>query len=173
MKVYALILWKMIHDTDRTSEQVRVHGTLELSQQRKDQYKYGLSWVLQQRLIQATARAQHHPKWSNILELNSLRLVYLTSHLDDTSANGFSNDGHGNLGKATYLDYPLGSSQLEFQSILDQTEQEVKQIAGEIKRLVDMQSPHEWKHCDWRYCSCHELRRKFVRGSVYQDPDMH
>lgn len=163
----------MIHDTDRTSEQVRVNGTLELSQQTKDQYKYGLSWVLQQRLMQATTYKQHGAKWSNLLELNSLRLFYLTSHLDDTSANDLSNEDGGNLGKATYLDYPLGSSRSEFQSILNQTEQEVKHIAGEIKRLVDMQSPHEWKHCDWRFCSCHELRRKFVRGSVYQDPDMH
>ncbi|KAL7529070.1 hypothetical protein ACHAXR_002778 [Thalassiosira sp. AJA248-18] len=171
MKVYALILWKMIHQTDKTSEQSRIHYGEEQGKQ-KDQYKYGLSWTLQQRLLQACTQVQtNDPTWSNILELNSLRLMYLTSHLDDASANNESTDSRS-IGRANHLDYPLGASPSEFQSILDQTEHEVQDIAKDIKRLVDMQSPHAFEHCDWRYCSCHELRRKFVRGSVFQSPDL-
>lgn len=166
MRVYALMLCKMIHQTDQTSEQKRING---YQKEQKDQYKYGISWVFQQKLVQAMKSAQHNPTWSDILELDSLRLMYLTSHLDDPTS--ITSDDR-TIGKAKYLDQPLGSSQSEFQSILDQTELEVQTIAKDIKTLVDMQDPHAFKHCDWKYCSCHELRRKFVRGSVYQDPDL-
>eukprot|EP00571_Detonula_confervacea_P008266 CAMPEP_0172324150 /NCGR_PEP_ID=MMETSP1058-20130122/50589_1 /TAXON_ID=83371 /ORGANISM="Detonula confervacea, Strain CCMP 353" /LENGTH=467 /DNA_ID=CAMNT_0013040347 /DNA_START=181 /DNA_END=1584 /DNA_ORIENTATION=+ len=169
MKVYALILWKMILQTDEASEQYRVQG-----QRQKEQYKYGMSWVLQQSLTQAMTHTQSISKWSEILQLNSLRLTHLTSNVDDESVNdsaAMSTDGKSNIGKATYLDYPLGSPS-EFQSLLDQTELEVQTIARDIKILVDTQSPHAFKHCDWRYCSCHELRSKFRRGSVFQSPDL-
>ena len=141
----------MIQETDRTSEP-----------QQSDGYKYGLSWVLQQRLVSAMEIAENNKlKWSNMLELNSLRLTYLNSHIEDASANG----------SATYLDYSL-DSQLEFESVLLQTEQEIHTMANDIKQLVDAQSPHAFKHCDWKYCSCHELRRRFVPGSVYQSDDL-
>lgn len=156
MRVYALMLWKMILATDEVSK---------LSGQ-QDKYKYVLPWTLQQKLIEAMNGADVK-KWSNVLELNSLRLMYLTSHLDDTSANIDTNGR--SIGRASYLDSHLGSL-AEFQSMLDQTELEVQNIANGIKQLVDMQSPHEFKPCDWRYCSCHEIRRKFVKESVSQSP---
>lgn len=141
----------MVQRTDKASEQ-----------EEKDGYKYGISWTLQQRLASAmNITPSNIPKWSNMLELNSLRLTYLTSHVDDTSANGLAN----------FLDYSLDSKS-EFESILMQTEHEVQTIAREIKELVDTQSPHAFKHCDWKYCSCHELRRRFIPGSVYQLEDL-
>jgi hypothetical protein len=141
----------MVQQTDMASEQ-----------EEKDGYKYGISWTLQQRLANAmNITPGHTPKWSNMLEVNSLRLTYLTSHVDDASANGLAN----------YLDYSLDSKS-EFESILMQTEHEVQTIAREIKELVDTQSPHAFKHCDWKYCSCHELRKRFIPGSVYQSEDL-
>lgn len=162
MKVYALMLWKTILQTEEGN-----------GLQQKDQYKYRLSWELQQKLTDAMGQAHINPttRWSNILELNSLRLIHLTSHVDDTSVNSLSDSMHDQIiGKATYLDYDL-DSQSEFQSvILGQTERELQEIINEVKKLVDAQSPHAFKHCDWGYCSCHELRRKFRSGSVYDAP---
>jgi hypothetical protein len=141
----------MIQHTDKASDQAS-------DQEEKDGYKYGISWTLQQRLLSAMTSTQSNiPKWSNVLQLNSLRLTYLTSHVDDASANGSAN----------YLDYSLDSTS-EFESVLIQTEQEILTIAREIKELVDTQSPHAFKHCDWKFCSCHEIRRRFIPGSVYQ-----
>jgi len=177
MKVYALMLWKMILRTDQSSaERSSVDYGHEQGRQ-KDLYKFGLSWALQQRLAQAmSSNTQNNARWSDTLQLNSLRLMYLTSHIDDVSANGDStmvaSGRSSGIGKAKYLDYSLGSSPSEFQSILDQTELEVQTIARNIKTSVDAQSPHAFEHCDWRYCSCHELRRKFRPGSVYQSPDL-
>jgi len=156
-----LILWKMILQTDKATDK-----------QQNEESKYGMSWVLQQRLADVMTIAQsNQPKWSNTLEINSLRLTYLTSHLDDVSANGSRRSiNDRNIGKAKYLDYSL-ESRLEFESILEQTELEVRTIGREIKAVVDKQSPHAFKHCDWKFCSCHELRRKFKPGSVFQSAD--
>ena len=119
---------------------------------------------------------QSKPIWSETLQLDSLRLMYLTSHVEDVCVNDddsatISSNSNSNIGRAKYLDFSLGSSQSEFQSILDQTQKEVQTIARDIKILVDTQDPHAFEHCDWRYCSCHELRRKFRPGSVYKSPD--
>jgi hypothetical protein len=156
--VLGLILWKMIVQTDKATDH-----------QQNEESKYGMSWVLQQRLADVIAIAQfNQPKWGNILEINSLRLTYLTSHIDDVSANGSRKSiNDRNIGMAKYLDYSL-DSRLEFESILEQTELEVRTIGHEIKALVDKQSPHAFKHCDWKFCSCHKLRRKFEPGSVFQ-----
>lgn len=156
-----LILWKMILQTEKAADQ-----------QQNEKSKYGMSWVLQQRIADVMEISQsNQPKWSNILEINSLRLTYLTSHLDDVSATGSRKSiNDRNVGKAKYLDYSL-ESRLEFESILEQTELEVRTIGREIKAVVDKQSPHAFKHCDWKFCSCHELRRKFEPGSVFQSAD--
>ncbi|MDB4430547.1 PD-(D/E)XK nuclease family protein, partial [bacterium] len=163
MKVYALMLYKMISQTDA------------LSQQPNDQegYKYAMPWTLQQRLKQAlTNNVANTPDWGSVLELNSLRLMYLTSHLDDDSIND-SNTATSGTGKAACLDYPLmGSQSSEIVPFLNEMELEVQTIAKDIKILVDQQDPHAFKHCDWRYCSCHELRRRFRPGSVYQSPEL-
>ncbi|KAL9189712.1 hypothetical protein ACHAXT_009387 [Thalassiosira profunda] len=169
MKVYAWAIWNMVLQTDKQSMQSSVNGNDEGDrEQPKDLYKYGLSWVLRQQLMQALPNATSNPKWADVLELDSLRLFYLTSHLDDPSANEAS-DGRI-IGKAKYMDYPLGSPS-EFRSLLDQTENEIGTIAHNLQSLVDAQSPLVFEHCDWRYCSCHALRRRFHPGTVYQSPD--
>jgi RecB family exonuclease len=169
MKVYALILWKMILQTESAATSVDSEAG-----QQKEQYKYRLSWELQQRLTNAAENTRtNDARWSKMLELNSLRLVHLTSHMDDDSVNNPANSmtGTSSIGKATYLDYALDAPS-EFESvILDQTEREVQAIVHGVKKLVDTQSPHAFQHCDWRYCSCHEFRRRFRPGSVYASPD--
>ena len=178
MKVYALVLWRMICNTDKQSQSKgysqQEEGQEKDEQKDTDAYKYRMSWFLQQKLMQALPQhAQNNPKWSDIVEINSLRLMYFTSHLDDASINESTTMTDGrNTGKAKYRDFQLGSSPSEFHSFLDQIEGEVEDIESEIRRLVDEQSPHAFKHCDWRYCSCHELRRKFIPGSVYLDPEL-
>lgn len=154
-----MVLWKMIEASSKRFGE------------REDKHN-GLPWDLQQRLLQATESAQANPRWSDILELDSLRLMYLTSHVDDPSANDSSTFADGrSIGRAKNLDYPIGPG--EFESVIEETEREVRTIARDIKMLVDMQSPHAFEHCDWRYCSCHQLRRKFRPGSVYQSPDLY
>lgn len=165
MKVYALILWKMILQTEDVASAVD-NG----AGQQKDQYKYRLSWELQQRLANAMDNVRiGDTGWSNMLELKSLRLIHLTSHLDDASVNNSVNamNDKGIIGKATYLDYALDAPSEFERVILDQTEREVQAIVRGVKKLVDAQSPHAFKHCDWRYCSCHEFRRRFRPGSVH------
>jgi hypothetical protein len=156
-----LILWKMIQQTGKESEQ-----------QQSEKYKYGMPWVLQQRLANVIAIAHSsQPKWGNILEINSLRLTYLTSHLDDTSTVCSTvSTNTRSTGKAKFLDFSL-EPPFEFQSFLEQTELEVRTIGQEIETLVSKQSPHAFKHCNWKYCSCHELRKKFKPGSVFQSAD--
>jgi hypothetical protein len=169
MKVYALILWKMIIQTEDVVSSVE-NGAV----QQKDQHKYRLSWELQQRLTNAMDNVRiGDTGWSNMLELNSLRLIHLTSHLDDASVNNSVNamNDKGIIGKATYLDYALDAPSEFERVILDQTEREVQAIVRGVKKLVDAQSPHAFKHCDWRYCSCHEFRRRFRPGSVFISPD--
>ena len=164
MKVYALMLYKMIRQTDALSEQPND----------QEGYKYAMPWTLQQRLKQAlTNNVANTPDWGSVLELNSLRLMYLTSHLDDDSINDSNTATSGTVGKAACLDYPLmGSQSSEIIPFLNEMELEVQTIAKDIKILVDQQDPHAFKHCDWRYCSCHELRRRFRPGSVYQSPEL-
>ena len=162
MKVYAMMLSKMIKQTDQASELTK--------DEQKEQYKYSMSWNLKQRLENAMRNVQN-PKWSDIIELNSLRLMYLTSNIEDDSVNDPSTTKDG-IGKATCLDLYLGSSPQEVDLLLDEVEIEVQSIVKDIHILVDEQDPTAFKHCDWRYCSCHELRRRFHPGSVYQSPDM-
>eukprot|EP00986_Skeletonema_menzelii_P001951 scaffold539_cov145-Skeletonema_menzelii.AAC.15 len=156
MKVYALILWKMILQTE----------TLEQKRQESEEtvdYRYGLSWELRQKLLQSLGyeNEQLHPKWSELLKIESLRLMYLTSHLDDMAAN-FDTPPDAPVGKAKELDFSL----FEFMTVLDQTENEVISIQKQIKELVDMQDPTAWHHCNWKYCNCHEMRERFIDGTV-------
>jgi hypothetical protein len=154
-----LVLWKMIQQTGKESEHPQI-----------EKYKYGMPWLLRQRLAMANAQSSQS-KWSNILEINSLRLTYLTSHPDDTSTAGSSvSTNTRRTGKATYLDFSL-EPPFEFQSFLEQTELEIRTIGHGIETLVSKQSPHAFKHCEWKYCSCHELRKKFKPGSVFQSAD--
>lgn len=183
MKVYALILSKMIARTDEASSEERSAGLEHQQQggeQQKDLYKYCMPWSLQQRLMSAMERVQRpRPNWGDVIELDSLRLTYLASHVDDASVNGgfaatTDGDGNGEVGRATYLDYPLGSSRtVDVRTVLDETEREVTTIAKNIRALVDAQDPTAFEHCDWRYCSCHELRRRFRPGSVYCSPELY
>lgn len=164
MKVYAMMLSKMIQQTDQAPELTR--------DEQKEQYKYSMSWNLKQRLENAMRNVRSNPKWSNIIELNSLRLMYLTSNIEDDSVNDPNTTQEDGIGKATCLDFSLGSSPQEVDSLLDEVEIEVQSIVKDIHILVDEQDPTAFKHCDWRYCSCHELRRRFHPGSVYQEPGM-
>ena len=170
MKVYALLLWKMMQETDGAKERVAID-----SKSKKDQWKYGLPWMLQQKLegiIESGAGGSTPNRFEDVLELSCLRLAYLTSNLNDESVNDPTTAMADKItGKATYLDHPLGSPS-EFQSLLEQTDQEVQAIAKNIKTLVDLQDPLAFEHCDWSYCSCHEIRRRFVHGSVYQCPEL-
>lgn len=174
MKVYALVLWKMILQTMDEEPAVEFHENGGVRRQ-NDQYKYRLSWEFQQRLRNAMSSLRiNDTRWSNVLELTSLRLIHLTSHVDDDSVNSpkaSMNGKSSSIGKATYLDFALDDPAVFESVVLEQTEREVKAIIHGIKTLVDTQSPHSFKHCDWRYCSCHEFRRRFRPGSVYISPD--
>ncbi len=160
MKVYALILWKMILQTE-TVEQRQRQQSEEVGED--VDYRYSLSWELRQKLLQCLGydNGQHVPKWSELLTLDSLRLMYLTSHLEDMAAN-YDTPPDALVGKAKYLDFSLN----EFMSVLDQTEKEVISIQKQIKELVDMQDPKAWHHCNWKYCNCHEMRERFIDGTV-------
>ena len=174
MKVYALVLWKMILQTMDDEPAVDFHENGGVRRQ-NDQYKYRLSWEFQQRLRNAMSSLRiNDTRWSNVLELTSLRLIHLTSHVDDDSVNSPTASMNGKssiIGKATYLDFALDDPAVFESVVLEQTEREVQAIVHGIKTLVDTQSPHSFKHCDWRYCSCHEFRRRFRPGSVYISPD--
>eukprot|EP00573_Skeletonema_grethae_P009356 CAMPEP_0201707770 /NCGR_PEP_ID=MMETSP0578-20130828/53091_1 /ASSEMBLY_ACC=CAM_ASM_000663 /TAXON_ID=267565 /ORGANISM="Skeletonema grethea, Strain CCMP 1804" /LENGTH=471 /DNA_ID=CAMNT_0048196475 /DNA_START=34 /DNA_END=1446 /DNA_ORIENTATION=+ len=143
MKVYALILWKMILQTERLEQSHRQESE-EVG--KTVDYRYSLSWELRQKLLQSLGyeNEQHHPKWSELLTLESLRLMYLTSHLDDMAAN-FDTPPDAPGGKAKHLDFSLN----DIMSVLDQTEDEVISIQKQIKELVDLQDPKAWHHCNW------------------------
>jgi len=160
MKVYALILWKMILQTERLEQSHRQESE-EVG--KTVDYRYSLSWELRQKLLQSLGyeNEQHHPKWSELLTLESLRLMYLTSHLDDMAAN-FDTPPDAPGGKAKHLDFSLN----DIMSVLDQTEDEVISIQKQIKELVDLQDPKAWHHCNWKYCNCHEMRERFIDGTV-------
>ncbi|KAK1735243.1 PD-(D/E)XK nuclease superfamily protein [Skeletonema marinoi] len=160
MKVYALILWKMILQTE-TLEQRQRQQSEEVG--KTVDYRYGLAWELRQKLLQSLGyeNEQQAPKWTELLTLESLRLMYLTSHLDDMAAN-YDTPPDAPVGKAKCLDFSLN----EFMSVLDQTENEVMSIQKQIKELVDMQDPKAWHHCNWKYCNCHEMRDRFIDGTV-------
>ena len=161
MKVYALMLWKMIVHTEglEQKQDSTVAG-------KTDGYKFGLSWEFRQKLLQNLGFEKgEHPKWSDLLTLESLRLTYLTSHLDDMAVN-YNASPDAQIGKAKNLDLSLNGSLIEFMSVLDQTEREVLSIQKQIKELVDLQDPHAWHHCNWKYCNCHEMRRRFKSGTV-------
>jgi RecB family exonuclease len=160
MKVYALILWKMILQTEALEQ--------KQSQLREEvgeavDYKYSLSWEFRQKLLQCLGyeNLQHVPKWSELLTLDSLRLMYLTSHMEDKAAN-YDTSPDALVGKAKYLDFSLN----EFMFVMDRTEKEVIFIQKQIKELVDIQDPKAWHHCDWKYCNCHEMRERFIDGTV-------
>jgi RecB family exonuclease len=164
MKVYALVLWKMILQSEAMEEQ-------QMQSQQENQkvdYRYGLSWELRQKLLQNMGyeSEQHSHKWSKLLSVDSLRLMYLTSHLDDMTAN-YNTPPEALLGKAKYLDFSLNENEsMPFLDFLEQMEQEIISIQRQIKDLVDMQDPKAWHHCNWRYCSCHEMRARFKPSSV-------
>merc|ERR1719356_2368834 len=108
----------MIQQTDE-----RQLASTEIESGRVGRQKYSMPWMLEERLRMATDGSRSSQKWTDTLELNNLRLMYMTSHLDDGSANDpNSND---DIGSAQYLDYPIQDSR-EFYSLLQQTETEVR-----------------------------------------------
>lgn len=163
MRLYALILWKMIIETERGVE--RSIGSDDIGENDKSggDYKYRLPWQMQQKLLRALGKdGESNFQWSAMLDFLPLRLLFLTSHPDDESANDilFENE----LGKASYLDAALKPN---LHQILDETEQSVISIYKDIKELVDMQDPMTFKHCDRKFCNCHEMRMRFRYGSVW------
>eukprot|EP00956_Cyclotella_meneghiniana_P031566 scaffold83210_cov62-Cyclotella_meneghiniana.AAC.6 len=162
MRLYALILTKMIRETDNTnySNEDGLDDQTDMSG-----YKYRLPWNLQQKILQALGRdgnSKSNTQLSAMIDFLPLRLLYLTSHLDDDSANnaiGITNE----LGKASYLDTELEP----VHQTLSETEQEVIKICQEIKELVGMQNPLKFQHCDRKFCNCHDMRARFRYGSVW------
>lgn len=84
-------------------------------------------------------------------DLRLLRLMYLTSQ----------------SGEATYLDCDLGETQEERNTNLQEVHMELVDIWKGIIRLVESQDPTKFVHCDRKFCACHKIRSKFVRGSVF------
>ncbi|KAL7471055.1 hypothetical protein ACHAXS_011333 [Conticribra weissflogii] len=160
MKVYAFILWKMIQRAEEMN--ANKYGSAD----QREGYKYGIPWTFQQKLLQTLDESRDRQKWSKIIQLHSLRLVYLTSHTEDDASleNG---NGDGSIGPARYLDFSLGKNPREFQSILDETQNEIESIGRDIVQLVDLQDPKAFRHCDWKYCSCHEFRGRFRGETVW------
>ena len=160
MRLYALILWKMILETEKYAQSNIDPDEIGLNgEDVKPEYKYRLSWELQQKLLRSLGKDGESNKvnnWSDMLEFLPLRLFYLTSHLDDESTN--------NPGKASYLD---ADPKPNFHQIIHETEQGVRSICRDIKQLVDMQDPLAFKHCNSKFCDCHEMRSRFRYGSVW------
>ena len=165
MKLYALILWKMILETERGAKRYIDPDEVESdSCKNKPEYKYRLSWELQQKLLRALGKdgETNNVQWSAMLDFLPLRLLFLTSHPDDESANEVF-DTRLELGKASYLDTSLKPN---FHQIIHETEQVVLSTYKDIKELVDMQDPLAFKHCDRKFCNCHEMRKRFRYGTV-------
>lgn len=167
MRLYALILWKMIIETERGAKLLYANPGEDIpdSEGIKPEYKFRLSWELQQKVLRALDKdgETNQIPWTTMLDFLPLRLLFLTSHRDDDSVNHASNV-ENELGKASYLDAAL---QPNFHQILHETEQDVISIFSDIKVLVDMQDPRAFKHCDGKFCNCHEIRRRFRYGSVW------
>ena len=173
MRLYALVLWKMILETEKT---VQTHNIIDPDEidsngdNVKPEYKYRLSWELQQKLLKSLAKDDYGEynnvfnNWSDMLEFLPLRLFYLTSHLDDESTNNPLETRSSEIGKASYLDADL---QPNFDQILQETEQDLRSILRDIKTVVDKQDPLAFKHCNNKFCDCHEMRSRFRYGSVW------
>ena len=166
MRLYALILTKMIHETEKDTWHYMNSDENGLDDQHNmPEYKYRLSWELQQKILQALGRdgnGQSNTQWSAMIDFLPLRLLYLTSHPDDESANnamGMTNK----FGKASYLDTELEP----LHQTLSETEQEVINIYQDIKELIGMQDPLAFQHCDRKFCNCHGMRARFRYGSVW------
>jgi hypothetical protein len=86
-------------------------------------------------------------------QLRLLRLMYLTS--ED--------------GKARYLDMDLGETEEEQNRVLQEVHNDLSEIWKGIGELVQTQDPKAFRHCQRKFCVCHTLRPKFVRGSLYHD----
>ena len=166
MRLYALILTKMIHETEKDTWHYMNSDENGLDDQHNmPEYKYRLSWELQRKILRALGRdsnGQSSTQWSAMIDFLPLRLLYLTSHPDDESANnpmGMTNK----LGKASYLDTELEP----LHQTLSETEQEVINIYQDIKELIGMQDPLAFQHCDRKFCNCHGMRARFRYGSVW------
>ena len=86
-------------------------------------------------------------------QLRLLRLMYLTS--ED--------------GTARYLDMDLGETEEEQNRVLQEVHNDLSEIWMGIRELVQTQDPKAFRHCQRKFCVCHTLRPKFVRGSLYHD----
>ena len=145
MKVYFWMLTKMMENTDR---RLTLPGD-----DKEDQTKFRLPWILSERLEESLGRKVG--RWTDEVELTNLKLMFLTSHEGDRAVE--------EPGAATYLDYPIRRRDEEFAAI----DEEIRSIVENIKRLVDLNDPCAFEHCDWSYCSCHELQRGFEPSKVH------
>ena len=170
MRVYALVLWKMIIQTNKSVTVAHQYSDSSnlmergLTEENKQQYKYRLPWELQQKLLKGLCKDNipNNVQWDALVEFLPLRLFYLTSHPDDESANDPS--AANEIGKASYLDTELTPN---LHDILQETEEEVLTIWKDLKDMVDRQDPLAFQHCDKKFCNCHEMRRRFHSGSVW------
>jgi hypothetical protein len=135
MRLYALILWKTIVETERRAKLLYTNPNEDISdgESIKPEYKFRLSWEVQQKVLRALGKdgETNHIPWTAMLDFLPLRLLFLTSHPDDESVNHVSMESE--LGKASYLDAAL---QPNFHQVLHETEQDVLSIYSDIKKLV-------------------------------------
>lgn len=135
MRLYALILWKTIVETERRAKLLYTNPSEDISdgESIKPEYKFRLSWEVQQKVLRALGKdgETNHIPWTAMLDFLPLRLLFLTSHPDDESVNHVSMESE--LGKASYLDAAL---QPNFHQVLHETEQDVLSIYSDIKKLV-------------------------------------
>ena len=107
--IYSIVLIRFnIMEDDPTERQ-------SSEQQHNENDKYAMSWVLGTstkigRVMSILAQS-NQPTWSNILKINSLCLIHLTSHVNDVSAkNGSRLAINGrSICQAKYLDYSIHS----------------------------------------------------------------
>ncbi|EJK53618.1 hypothetical protein THAOC_26912 [Thalassiosira oceanica] len=145
MRVYFWMLTKMMENTDG-------RPTLP-GDEEEGQRKFRLPWILSERIEESLGRKVD--RWTDEVELTNLRLMFLSSHVGDRAVE--------EPGAATYLDYPIRRRDEEFAAI----DEEIRSLVGDIKRLVDLNDTRAFEHCDWSYCSCHQLRAGFEPSKVH------
>jgi hypothetical protein len=88
------------------------------------------------------------------LDLRMLRLFYLTSE----------------SGRAQHVDFDLGATQLERDSVLQEVHSDLSKIWMKIRELVSTQDPKAFVGCQRSFCYCHQCRKRFVPGTLWE-PD--
>jgi RecB family exonuclease len=86
------------------------------------------------------------------MDLRLLRLLFLTSE----------------QGRAQNLDFDLGETQEERDTVLQEVHQDLSNVWTEITELVSQQDPKAFVGCDRSFCYCHKCRDRFVPDSVWE-----